>query len=78
MDTEKATDTATDKPGYQKARITLLLIILVGLMAAFVPSGGAGERTLPVVLVLAAVTGWFFWKGKYGTPAQRKWVDENF
>lgn len=64
MDTEKTTDMATDKPGYQKARITLLLIILVGLMAAFVPSGGAGERALPVVLVLAAISGWFWWKRK--------------
>ena len=66
------------KASYQRAGCLALLCIVFGVFGPFIPSDGAGYALAPLFVILGAVAGWFWYKGRFGSDADAKWVEDNF
>jgi|AntRauTorcE11898_2_1112593.scaffolds.fasta_scaffold64205_1 hypothetical protein len=66
------------KSAYQRAGYLALLSIALGVLVPFIPANGAGHATAPLFVIVGAVSGWFWYKGRFGSAADSKWVEDNF
>lgn len=66
------------KSAYQRAGCLALLSIVLGGFVPFIPSNGAGYAMAPLFVIVGALAGWFWYKGRFGSDADATWVEDNF
>ncbi len=66
------------KNAYQRAGYLALLSIVLGGTVPLIPSNGAGYAAAPLFVIVGIVSGWFWYRGRFGSAADVKWVEDSF
>jgi hypothetical protein len=63
---------------YQKAGVLSLFAVILGALSFVVPSSGAGYVVGPLFLLVGCASGWFWYKGQFGSDQDKNWVESTF